>query len=93
MLLGMPRLTFTQHLDRFVAWAPRDLPGATVGSVLDAAFADCPALRGYLFDDQGRMRQHLMLFVDGELILDRDRLTDPVAPHQEIFVMQALSGG
>jgi sulfur-carrier protein len=89
----MARLTLTQHLDRFVAWTPQDVPGGTVGAVLEAAFADCPALRGYVLDDQGRVRQHVMLFVDGELIRDRTRLTDPVEPQQEIFVMQALSGG
>lgn len=89
----MPRVTFTQHLDRFVAWTPRDVPGDSVGAVLESAFADCPALRGYVLDDQGRVRQHIMLFVDGEAIADRARLTDRVAPNQEIFVMQALSGG
>jgi sulfur-carrier protein len=89
----MARLTLTQHLDRFVAWTPQDVPGDTVGAVLEAAFADCPALRDYMLDDQGRVRQHVMLFVDGELIRDRTRLTDPVRSQQEIFVMQALSGG
>lgn len=89
----MPRLTFTQHLDRFVAWTPRDVSGNTVGTVLEAAFSDCPALRGYVFDEQGRVRQHVLLFVDGELILDRAGLSDRVEPNQEVFVMQALSGG
>ena len=67
--------------------------GDSVGAVLETAFADCPAPRGYVLDDQGRVRQHIMLFVDGELISDRNRLTDRVEPGQEVFVMQALSGG
>jgi hypothetical protein len=89
----MPRLTLTQHLDRFVAWSPRDVPGTTAAAVLDAAFVDCPALRGYVLDDQGRVRKHVMILVDGEMIRDRLTLTDPVGPQQEVFVMQALSGG
>jgi hypothetical protein len=89
----MPRLTLTEHLDRFVAWTPRDVPGSTAAAVLAAAFVDCPALRGYVLDDQGRVRKHVMILVDGEMIRDRTALSDPVRPGQEVFVMQALSGG
>ena len=35
----------------------------------------------------------MAVFVDGELIKDRVRLTDPVAADGEVYVMQALSGG
>jgi hypothetical protein len=52
-----------------------------------------PALRSYLLDDQERLRQHVSVFIDGELIVDRERLTDAVAPASEIYVVQALSGG
>jgi hypothetical protein len=33
------------------------------------------------------------VFVDGEPVLDRSTLSDPVAADSEIYVMQALSGG
>jgi hypothetical protein len=35
----------------------------------------------------------MAVFVDGELIDDREHLGDPVGPEAEIYVMQALSGG
>jgi hypothetical protein len=35
----------------------------------------------------------MMVFVDGQQIGDRERLSDPVRPASEIYVMQALSGG
>jgi sulfur-carrier protein len=70
-----------------------DLPGATVREVLDKAFASSPELRSYLLDDQGRVRRHVAIFVNGETIGDRAGLSDPVAPDAEVFVMQALSGG
>jgi hypothetical protein len=35
----------------------------------------------------------MMVFVDGRQIADRERLSDPVGPHSELYVMQALSGG
>jgi hypothetical protein len=35
----------------------------------------------------------MLVFVDGQQIGDRDRLSDAVRPTSEIYVMQALSGG
>jgi len=56
-------------------------------------FADNPRLRGYILDDQGRVRHHVAIFVDGGMVSDRDELTDTVGAASEIYVMQALSGG
>jgi hypothetical protein len=46
-----------------------------------------------VLDDQGRLRRHVHVFVDGVLVADRERLSDPVGPASELHVMQALSGG
>jgi hypothetical protein len=61
--------------------------------VLDAVFAANPRARGYVLDDQGELRRHMTVFVDGAVLRDRVRLSDPVAPDGEVYVMQALSGG
>ncbi len=64
-----------------------------MAAALEAVFRDHPQLRGYVLDEQGRLRQHVAVFVGGDLIRDRVRLSDTVAASQDIFVMQALSGG
>ncbi len=89
----MPRLALTQHLQRYLSWTTRDLPGNTVAAVLASAHESCPLLRDYILDEQGRVRKHVTIFIDGQPIEDRLTLSDPVLPNQEIFVMQALSGG
>jgi molybdopterin synthase sulfur carrier subunit len=89
----VPRVVFTQNLQRHVACPPCDVPGATVREALDAAFAANPRARGYVLDDHGELPQHMVVFVDGRMIGDRVRLSDPVAPAGEVYVMQALSGG
>ena len=89
----MARVVFTRNLERHVACPPTEAPGGTVRAVLDAVFADNPRLRGYVLDDQGRLRHHLVVFVDGSQVRDRDGLADPVGGGSEIAVMQALSGG
>lgn len=89
----MPQVFFTSHLQRFLDCPAKEVSGDTVHAVLSAVFADAPRLRGYLLDDQGRLRQHVTVFVDGRMIRDRGGLSDSVAPDSEIYVMQALSGG
>jgi hypothetical protein len=64
-----------------------------VGTALQAVFDQQPGLRDYLLDDQGELRKHVFVFVDGERISDRKRLTDPVREASDIYVMQALTGG
>ena len=64
-----------------------------VREVLEAVFALHPRLRGYVLDDQGQLRKHMMVFVAGEQVRDLAGLTDRVAADAEVYVMQALSGG
>ncbi len=89
----MAQVTFTNALQRHLSAPPSSVRGATVREALDEVFQDNPRLRGYVLDDQGRLRQHVVVFVDGELIRDRERLSDAVTPSSELHVMQALSGG
>jgi sulfur-carrier protein len=89
----VPEVTFTAALERHLSAPPAKVDGATVREALEGAFRGNPRLRGYVLDDQGRLRKHVMVFVDGEPVADRDGLGDPLAPSAKVFVMQALSGG
>jgi molybdopterin synthase sulfur carrier subunit len=89
----VPHLAFTPNLARLLTVPEGAFAGATVREVLEAAFAIRPEVRGYVLDDQGALRKHVMVFVDGVQIRDRITLDDPVGPSGEVFVMQALSGG
>lgn len=89
----MPTVAFTSALQRFLPVPATQVVGATVHEALAAVFASRPALRGYILDDQGVLRRHVNVFVNGELVRDRVRLTDPVKDEDEIYVFQALTGG
>ncbi len=88
----MPRITFTPNLRRHVDCPPTTVAGATVREALDQVFGEYPRLAGYIVDDEGRLRRHMVIFVDGAAAVDRDGLSDPVGEGSEILVMQALSG-
>jgi len=89
----MPTVRFTRNIQRHVACPTRDVDGATLHDVLDEYFRTNEQARGYVLDDQGRVRQHMVVFIDGSQVRDRDHLTDPVSPGAVIDIVQALSGG
>jgi sulfur-carrier protein len=67
--------------------------GETVRQVLDVVFAGNPRLETYVLDDQRGLRKHMRILVNGLAIRDRDHQSDAVQPDDEVWVMQALSGG
>lgn len=89
----MPTIHLTSHLRRVAPSGPTRVEAATLGAALDAYFATAPKVRSYILDDQGRLRKHVAVFIDGELLTGKRDLGRPVAPDCEIYVMQALSGG
>jgi molybdopterin converting factor small subunit len=89
----MARVEFTPNLQRHLSCPVRSVSGETVCAVLDSVFVEQELLRSYILDDQGRVRRHVTIFVNGERIADRIGLSDPVGDDDEIFVFQALSGG
>jgi hypothetical protein len=89
----MPRVTFTPSLQRYVECPTLEVGGATVRAALDEVFTRNPRLRGYVLDDQGRLRQHVAVFLDAQPVFDRGGLSDAARADSEIFVLQALSGG
>jgi hypothetical protein len=89
----MAQLFFTQQLARFTALPQVDTAADRLRAALDSAFALNPALRGYVLDDQGGLRQNVVVFIDGRRCADRRRLDDPLQPDSKVYVLQALSGG
>ena len=89
----MPTVSFTPNIQRHVRCPTARAEGETVRQVLDSVFEGNPRARGYVLDDQGAVRAHMVVFVNGQQVRDRLQLSDPVAPNAEIYVAQALSGG
>lgn len=86
-------IVFTSHLQRYLPCPECQVSAGTVSTALDEVFKQNRELRGYVLDDQGHLRRHVAVFVDGRRLRDRERLSDPVAQDSEIYVLQALSGG
>ena len=65
----------------------------TVGGLLAALSASHPGLYDRLMTEQGLLRPHVNLFVDGENIRFTGGLETGVEAGSEIFVLPAISGG
>ena len=89
----MARVIFTPNIQRHLACPESTVDGRTVREVLDEIFAGNPQARSYVLDDQAALRKHMTIFVEGNAIRDRARLSDAVADASTIYVLQALSGG
>jgi len=89
----MVRVTFTENIQRYVECPPTTVAGETVRDVLASVFDANPKAKSYVLDDQGGVRRHMIVFVNGKAIADRARLSDAVPDGAEVYVMQALSGG
>jgi molybdopterin converting factor small subunit len=89
----MPRVVFTSNLQRHVNCPETEVAADTVRTALAQVFAAQPQARGYVLDEQGHLRKHVAVFVDGQRVRDRETLSDPVREASEIYVMQALTGG
>ena len=90
----MPKVRFTTALNRFFpSLRESSFEGESVNEVFNNIEAAHPGLKDYLLDEQGQLRQHINVFVRGELISDRLSLSDTVEEQDEILVFQALSGG
>jgi molybdopterin converting factor small subunit len=89
----MAQVYFTARLRAVVAASPVEAAGQTVGEALAAVFAENPQAEGYVLDEQGALRQHVCVFLDGVRLPNDNALQEPLREGAEIYVMQALSGG
>ena len=64
--------------------------GATLDAVFDDLDEQYPGIRFRVVDEQGRIRPHMRVFINGEQAL---QLSHPLTDTDEVTLVQALSGG
>ena len=64
--------------------------GATLGALLADLDRRYPGIRFRMIDEQDAIRRHVRIFVNGEQVRALDT---PLDQADEVFIVQALSGG
>lgn len=88
----MPNISFTENLNRHLSCHNMMVSGNTLGEAMQQVFQVNPRLKSYLMTDQQQFRQHVLVAIDGKILLDK-KLETPLAADSDIFIAQALSGG
>lgn len=73
--------------------AAHSVPGATVGEVLRALVAKHAALGPKLFDERGRLKRYVNVFVGEEDVRSLELLETKVAADAVLVLVQAIAGG
>ena len=90
----MATIKFTRALKRFYPELDTlELHADNVKTVVSEIDKHYQGLKDYIVDEQGVLRKHVNIFVDGEMISDRKNLSDALSENSEVYIMQALSGG
>jgi molybdopterin synthase sulfur carrier subunit len=84
VLIPSPLLSYT-HQRKAV-----EADGATVAELLDDLNRRFPGIRFRMIDEQDSIRPHMRLFVNGEQVWELDAALNP---SDEVYILQALSGG
>lgn len=92
----MAQVELTRHLKVLfpqLERAPFELQAATLADVVAQLEGLAPGVAFYICDELGRLRRHVNIFVNDDLLFDRKTLSDQLQPDARVFIAQALSGG
>jgi len=90
----MATVKFTSALKRFFPNVqPDHVQGETVLEILTELNAQHKGIIEYILDDQNALRKHVNIFINGSPITDKANLNQPIKSSDELFIIQALSGG
>ena len=79
-----PLASYTQNAREVDAF------GATLFELLADLDRRYPGIRFRMIDEQDAVRPHMRIFVNGEQVFD---LRSALGEHDDVFIIQALSGG
>ncbi len=90
----MPTVNYTSALKRFFPkLEPTHTEASHMREVLNELEKMYPGIKDYIIDESGALRQHVNIFINGNLIQDTETLDKTLSPQDEVYILQALSGG
>ncbi len=70
-----------------------NVDGGNAREAVDALIAAFPELQRYVLDDADRLRQHVNIYINDALIVDRNGLSDALDNGDRLYILPAVSGG
>lgn len=88
-MAAMAVLMLRAPLSEMAGGREHRLDGGTVKDVLRALERACPGVCGWVLDEQGVVREHINVFVNG----DQAREDTTVGPDDRVHVLPSITGG
>ena len=86
----MPRLILMGSIQQYAGGLnAAEVEGASARAAIAALETSYPALKGWVVDEQGKLRQHVKLFCGGRAVT----LDAELGPADELYIVAAISGG
>lgn len=90
----MAKVSFTSLLLRFFPdLKTEEVSAVNVRELITELDKKYEGLSSYLIEENGGLRQHVNIFINGNMINDRVNLSDKITSQDNINIIQALSGG
>jgi molybdopterin synthase sulfur carrier subunit len=70
-----------------------DVPGSTIGEVLDGLISAYPGLRGQLLTEDGELNRFVNVYLNGQDVRYLSGKATPVEPRDEVRLLPAMAGG
>jgi molybdopterin synthase sulfur carrier subunit len=90
----MVQVNFTSHLEVFFpTLKSQKVEAQTLSELFSNLNQLYPGISSYLIEDNGEIRKHVNVFLDGVLIENKSKKNQSLEGISEVFILQALSGG
>ena len=90
----MSKVKFTSALKRFYPELSEiEVEADCIADLVKKVNDKFPKLTQYIVDENGSLRKHVNIFIGNNMIKDRNGLSDKIVNNDDVFIMQALSGG
>jgi molybdopterin converting factor small subunit len=70
-----------------------ELSGATVGEALNALTTRFPDLKKHLYNDEGKLRSFVNVYLNDEDIRYMNKEATPVSPSDTLSIVPSIAGG
>ncbi|MCA9791537.1 MAG: ThiF family adenylyltransferase, partial [Candidatus Eremiobacteraeota bacterium] len=90
----MPTIMIPTALRRYSGETARvEVEASTVGAAMQALTTKFPDLRKHLYDDQGKLRSFVNLYLGDEDIRYLEQEATPLKPDDELLIIPSIAGG
>ena len=69
------------------------VPAVTVQEVVDQVIEQYPSIKFHLVDENGNMRKHFNIFINGTHIRELNGMDSPLKDEDKVILMASAAGG